>query len=46
MSLFLHGGKNRMADKELDQGKRRFLLGATGVVGGVAGLLIAEGAEP
>jgi ubiquinol-cytochrome c reductase iron-sulfur subunit len=30
-----------MADKELDQGKRRFLLGATGVVGGVAGAAAA-----
>lgn len=30
-----------MADKELDQGKRRFLLGATGVVGGVAGAATA-----
>src|SRR5688572_4554353 len=28
--------KNRMADKELDQGKRRFLVAATGVAGGVA----------
>ncbi len=25
-----------MADKELDQGKRRFLLGATGIAGGIA----------
>jgi ubiquinol-cytochrome c reductase iron-sulfur subunit len=30
-----------MADKELDQGKRRFLLGATGVMGGVAGAATA-----
>jgi len=27
-----------MADKELDQGKRQFLIAATGVVGGVAGV--------
>jgi ubiquinol-cytochrome c reductase iron-sulfur subunit len=30
-----------MADKELDQGKRRFLLAATGVAGGVAGAATA-----
>ena len=30
-----------MADKELDQGKRRFLLAATGAVGGVAGVATA-----
>lgn len=30
-----------MADKELDQGKRRFLLAATGVAGGVAGAAAA-----
>ena len=30
-----------MADKELDQGKRRFLLAATGAVGGVAGAAAA-----
>jgi ubiquinol-cytochrome c reductase iron-sulfur subunit len=30
-----------MADNELDQRKRRFLLGATGVVGGVAGAAAA-----
>ena len=30
-----------MADKELDQGKRRFLLAATGVAGGVAGVATA-----
>ena len=30
-----------MADKELDQGKRRFLVAATGAVGGVAGVAAA-----
>jgi ubiquinol-cytochrome c reductase iron-sulfur subunit len=30
-----------MADKELDQGKRQFLIAATGVVGGVAGAATA-----
>lgn len=30
-----------MADKELDKGKRRFLLAATGAVGGVAGVAAA-----
>jgi ubiquinol-cytochrome c reductase iron-sulfur subunit len=30
-----------MADKELDQGKRRFLLAATGAMGGVAGAATA-----
>lgn len=30
-----------MADKELDQGKRRFLLAATGVAGGIAGVATA-----
>jgi ubiquinol-cytochrome c reductase iron-sulfur subunit len=30
-----------MADKELDQGKRRFLVAATGVAGGVAGAAAA-----
>ncbi len=30
-----------MADKELDQGKRRFLLAATGAAGGVAGAAAA-----
>jgi ubiquinol-cytochrome c reductase iron-sulfur subunit len=30
-----------MADKELDQGKRRFLVAATGVAGGVAGVAAA-----
>jgi|SRR5690349_11237421 len=30
-----------MADKELDKGKRRFLLAATGAVGGVAGAATA-----
>jgi len=30
-----------MADKELDQGKRRFLIAATGVAGGVAGVAAA-----
>jgi ubiquinol-cytochrome c reductase iron-sulfur subunit len=39
MSLFPDGF--RMADKELDQKKRRFLLAATGAVGGVAGAAAA-----
>jgi ubiquinol-cytochrome c reductase iron-sulfur subunit len=30
-----------MADKELDQGKRRFLVAATGVAGGIAGAAAA-----
>jgi ubiquinol-cytochrome c reductase iron-sulfur subunit len=30
-----------MADKELDQGKRRFLIAATGVAGGIAGAATA-----
>jgi len=29
-----------MADKELDQGKRRFLVAATGVAGGIAGAAV------
>jgi ubiquinol-cytochrome c reductase iron-sulfur subunit len=41
MRLFWRGGKKRMADKELDEGKRRFLIAATGIAGGVAGVATA-----
>jgi ubiquinol-cytochrome c reductase iron-sulfur subunit len=36
MSPFAVAGNIRMADKELDAGKRRFLIAATSVAGGVA----------
>jgi len=36
MSPFAVAGNNRMADKELDAGKRRLLIAATSVAGGIA----------
>ena len=41
MAVCSSAANNRMADKELDQGKRRFLVAATGIAGGIASVATA-----